>query len=194
MSRRRGACEAAWHSGSELAYQLYWTRIHGGGRSRRAGSWFPPTAIAVMVRTASFQPPDPKSSVHKSNVPATCGQCHAGVLKIWAGSIHGQLAGAGNDQAPVRIDCHTSHEIRRVEMDAWKLEVVRECGSCHTQSLRTYHDTSITGDVARIHARPRAARTVTGSHDILPVSDPGASRGTPGRNVTTCEEMPPFSD
>ena len=78
-------------------------------------------------------------------------------------------------------------------MDAWKLEVVRECGSCHTQSLRTYRDT-FHGQVTLLgFTRVARCSDCHGSHDILPVSDPGASVA-PGRIVTTCQKCHPLAN
>ena len=55
---------------------------------------------------------DPRSSIYWQNVPQTCGQCHADILKVYQGSVHGQAAAMGAREAPVCTDCHGEHEIR----------------------------------------------------------------------------------
>ena len=54
---------------------------------------------------------DPRSSVAKRNVPATCGQCHTEIAKTFAESVHGKAAAIGIDEAPVCTDCHGEHRI-----------------------------------------------------------------------------------
>lgn len=174
------------------AYQLYMDSIHGRALTK--------SGLLVAAQCASchgshgiLPASHPRSTVHKTNVPDTCGQCHAGVLKIFSGSIHGREAKAGNLTAPVCIDCHTSHEIRRVEMEAWKLEIVRECGTCHAESLRTYRDTFHGQVTALGFTRVARCSDCHGAHDILPISDPGSSVA-PGRIVATCHKCHPSAN
>jgi hypothetical protein len=130
---------------------------------------------------------DPESSVNRRNVPATCGQCHAGVVRIFEESIHGALAKAGNAKAPVCNHCHTSHQIRRVEMESWKLDIIQECGNCHQESLRTYRDTFHGQVTALGFTRVARCSDCHGAHDILPRSDPRSSVA-PDRIVATCRK------
>jgi nitrate/TMAO reductase-like tetraheme cytochrome c subunit len=168
------------------AYQLYMDSIHGRALTRSG------LLVAANCRSCHgahriLPALDPNSSVHRRNVPATCGQCHAGVLTTFQTSIHGREAKAGNAKAPVCIDCHTSHEIRRVEMEAWQLDIVRECGTCHAEFLRSYRDT-FHGQVTSLgFARVARCSDCHGAHDILPVSDPNSSVAS-ARVVETCRK------
>src|SRR5579872_3398134 len=66
---------------------------------------------------------DPKSRVHHTNVPATCGACHSQQLVMQDGgqsaqmvasyqqSVHGHAVSAGSEKAAVCTDCHGTHEI-----------------------------------------------------------------------------------
>lgn len=174
------------------AYQLYMDSIHGRAMTQ--------SGLLVSAHCASchgshriLPASDSRSTVYKANVPDTCGQCHAGVLKTFLTSVHGMGAKAGNPMAPVCIDCHTSHEIRRVEMEGWKLEVVRECGTCHAESLRSYRDTFHGQVTALGFTRVARCSDCHGSHDILPISDP-ASSVSPGRIVATCRKCHPSAN
>jgi hypothetical protein len=135
-------------------------------------------------------PSDPASRVARGNVPVTCGQCHGEVRAAWEGSVHGQLAGGGFEGAPVCTDCHSAHGIRPVTAAPWQLDVIRECGTCHEESLRTYRDT-FHGKTTTLGAT-RAAKCADchGAHRILPASDPG-SRVSPAQIVTTCQQCHP---
>jgi formate dehydrogenase gamma subunit len=55
---------------------------------------------------------DPRSTIFKFNVPATCGRCHEDVQKVFSSSIHGTSLARGNWQAPVCTDCHGIHSIK----------------------------------------------------------------------------------
>ena len=77
---------------------------------------------------------------------------------------------------PVCSDCHTAHEIRRTDADAWKLDVLAECGSCHAQSLATYRDT-FHGQVTSLgFARVASCSDCHGAHDIYPKADRALDR------------------
>jgi hypothetical protein len=174
------------------AYQLYMDSIHGRALTK-SGLLVAANCSSCHGSHRILPALDPQSSVNRQNVPVTCGQCHAGILKVWEGSIHGKLVQAGNNKAAVCVDCHTSHEIRRVEMDAWKLEVVRECGSCHAESLRSYRDT-FHGQVTTLgFTRVARCSDCHGSHDILRASDPGSSVA-PARIVATCQKCHPSAN
>jgi len=198
LPRTCGAC----HGDPELAkrhripvanaYQLYMDSIHGRALTK--------SGLLVAANCSSchgyhriLPASDPQSTVHKSRVPETCGKCHAGVLKIFSTSVHGKAASAGNPVAPVCVDCHTSHEIRRVEMEAWQLEIVRECGACHAESLRTYRDTFHGQVTALGFTRVARCSDCHGSHDILAVSDP-LSSVAPGLIVATCRKCHPSAN
>lgn len=118
---------------------------------------------------------DPASRVYRGNVPATCGRCHAGVRRQFDESIHGVLAARGNPTAPVCHDCHSAHEIQRTEAAQWQLDVVRECGTCHVESMRTYRDT-FHGQVTTLgFARVAKCADCHTSHQIQPKADPRSS-------------------
>jgi hypothetical protein len=130
------------------------------------------------------------SRVHPANVPRTCGTCHAGLEAEYRESAHGKARAAGNRAAPVCTDCHSAHQIQRTEGPAWQLDVIKECGSCHEESLRTYRDT-FHGKVTQLGGtRVAKCADCHGAHDVRPASDP-KSKVSPANVVATCRQCHP---
>jgi nitrate/TMAO reductase-like tetraheme cytochrome c subunit len=190
---------AQCHASPELArrhdipvgdvYKLYLDSIHGRALTR--------SGLMVAANCSDchgvhdIRPAaDPASKVFRSSIPRTCGTCHAGVLAAYAGSIHGQQVAGGNAGAPVCTSCHTAHQIRRVEAAPWQLEVIRECGTCHEESLKTYRD-SFHGKVTSLGlARVAKCADCHGAHAIVPAADP-RSTVAPEHIVATCRQCHP---
>jgi cytochrome b subunit of formate dehydrogenase len=138
---------------------------------------------------------DTRSSVNRARIPATCGQCHAGIVEKYALSVHGQEAAKDNGKAAICTDCHSAHQISRVSADSFYADVINECGQCHDSPdkngdrvgtyYKSYHE-SYHGQVTKLGGK-RAARCSDchGSHDILPVADP-ASRVNKSNLIQTC--------
>ena len=133
---------------------------------------------------------DPQSGVFRANSPATCGKCHGGIQALYASGIHGSKLAEGDPRVPVCADCHTAHEIRRIDGDAWKLDVLAECGSCHAQSLKTYRDT-FHGQVTSLgFTRVASCSDCHGAHDVFPKGDPRSSVSD-ARRPATCGKCHP---
>jgi hypothetical protein len=132
---------------------------------------------------------DARSRVFRANVPATCGGCHEGIRKHYEGSVHGMQVASGNLKAAVCSDCHSAHGIQ-ANAPEWRLEVIRECGTCHHESLRTYRDSFHGQATALGFTRVAACSDCHTSHDILPPSDP-RSTVAPTRLVLTCGRCHP---
>jgi cytochrome b subunit of formate dehydrogenase len=132
----------------------------------------------------------PASTTSRGRISQTCGACHAGVLTTYNGSIHGEALKKGDSRAPTCTDCHSAHQIQRVEVETWKLGVVRECGTCHLDRMKTYRDTfhgHVTSLGSTVGAR---CSDCHGAHEILPPADP---RSTIHRKniVATCTRCHP---
>jgi hypothetical protein len=130
---------------------------------------------------------DAASHIFRRNIPATCGKCHQGVERQYLSGIHGALLEKGSPLAPVCADCHTAHQIRRADVDAWKLEVVRECGTCHEESLKTYGDTFHGQVTALGYTRVATCADCHSSHLIFPKADPRSTVSS-GKVVETCRK------
>jgi hypothetical protein len=128
---------------------------------------------------------DPLSRVHQRRVPATCGTCHEGIRHEFERSVHAAALASGGMRAPACHDCHTAHQIERVETERWKLDIIRECGTCHADLMEPYRRT-FHGKVTELgFTRVAACSDCHGAHGILPASDP-QSTVAPARLVKTC--------
>ncbi|MGE0040556.1 MAG: cytochrome c3 family protein [Vicinamibacterales bacterium] len=133
---------------------------------------------------------DPASRVNRANIAKTCATCHEGIDHVYETSIHGSQVASGNTAAAVCSDCHTSHRIQRSDVEAWRLAVIDECGTCHVERIATYRDT-YHGKVTELgYTRVAACADCHGSHQILPASNP-ASMVSPERVVSTCQTCHP---
>jgi len=170
-------------------YQLYMDSIHGRAVSK--------SGLLVAANCSDchgaheIQPrAAPTSRVFRANIPKTCGACHAGIHKTYAESVHGKPSAKGGGAAAVCTDCHSAHQIQRVERAPWQLDVIRECGTCHQESLRTYRDT-FHGKVTGLgFSRVAKCADCHGSHGILPASEP-RSTVSATNIVATCRQCHP---
>ena len=144
---------------------------------------------------------DPKSSIFKFNVPATCGKCHKPVELQFAQSIHGQAIARGEWQAPVCTDCHGIHSIKshldpNSPVSAQNLAQAT-CARCHA-GVRLSQEFGFAGSrvttyMASYHglAMQRGSTVVAncaschGVHNILPSSDPRSTINS-ANLVKTC--------
>jgi nitrate/TMAO reductase-like tetraheme cytochrome c subunit len=174
------------------AYQLYMDSIHGRALTR--------SGLLVAANCSSchgfhdIQPrEDPDSKIFRTNIPATCGACHAGVEKAYREGSHGRALQNPAKKAPVCITCHTAHQIARVDTQPWKLAVLEECGDCHKESRRTYGDT-FHGQVTALGFTPVArCSDCHGAHRVLPAAD-SESSVAPANLVATCRKCHPLAN
>jgi len=130
---------------------------------------------------------DAASRVSHANVPAVCGSCHEGILRVYQTGAHGSGLASGNGQAAVCSDCHTAHDIQRADEGDWQLDVIGECGTCHTDRIRTYRDT-LHGQVTSLgFVRVATCAACHGSHAVYPRSDP-RSMVSDERLLETCRQ------
>jgi cytochrome b subunit of formate dehydrogenase len=144
---------------------------------------------------------DPASSIHRLNVPGTCGACHGEITDQFETSIHGLAATSGIADSPVCTDCHGEHRILAVGAEGSPVSAtnipVRVCGPCHSD-LRlgekygldadqvpsyedSFHGLASRGGVQRV----ANCASCHGVHNILPSSDP-ASNVHPDNLAGTC--------
>ena len=133
---------------------------------------------------------DEASRVFKQNVPGTCGSCHAGIKNRYDEGVHAAAVRSGNIAAAVCTDCHTAHGIQAAHLPSWRLEVAKECGTCHDESIRTYRD-GFHGQASKLgYTRVATCADCHGAHDILPKVDP-RSRVSPSQRLATCQQCHP---
>jgi predicted CXXCH cytochrome family protein len=116
---------------------------------------------------------DPESRTYKTNVPKTCGSCHAGITENYENGVHGKAVAKGNLAAPVCSDCHTAHAILQPTEAAFRTQSTPICGSCHKDKFSTYRDT-FHSQLGSLGGYVETARCwdCHGAHDVLPASDP----------------------
>ena len=140
----------------------------------------------------SIQPgSDPRSTVNRQKVPATCGQCHAEIAKTYTASVHGQAMLHGVTASPVCTDCHGEHTILAPSEPGSLVNPVRvssvTCGRCHnderlnarfdlpSQNVSSYQD-SFHGLANRGGSKTVAnCASCHGVHNILASSDPSST-------------------
>ena len=193
LPRTCGRC----HGDEELAkrwgiadvYGLYIDSIHGFALTR-GGLLVAATCSSCHGAHRILGTRDPESRIYRDHVPATCGSCHAGIEARYAEGVHGKAMHAGNGGAPVCTDCHTVHQITRVEAATWQIKTVATCGTCHEARLHTYRYT-FHGQVSALgFVETARCWSCHGSHEILPASDP-RSLVAPQNLVTTCGQCHP---
>jgi len=131
---------------------------------------------------------NPASSIHRLNVPGTCGACHAEITARFELSIHGLAAANGIVDSPICTDCHGEHRILAVGEEGSPVSAtnipIRVCGPCHSDlrlsekygldadQVPSYED-SFHGLAARGGVQKVAnCASCHGVHYILPSSDP----------------------
>jgi hypothetical protein len=188
-----GTCHiVAGTPGAPAVATTFIDSIHGQGLLRR-GLVVSPNCVSCHeahdVRAAT----DPASRVHRSNVSGTCTTCHEGIRPVYEQGVHHQAVQAGNALAPTCAGCHTAHAVGDVATPEWQLGIIQECGTCHSEALRTYRDT-FHGKVTQLgFARIAKCADCHGAHDVLPASNP-LSRVSAERRVETCRACHPTAN
>jgi nitrate/TMAO reductase-like tetraheme cytochrome c subunit len=188
VPRTCGSChgnpELAKKFGLPNVYSLYMDSIHGFALTED-GLLVAASCSSCHGTHKILSHTNPQSRTYRTNVPATCGSCHAGPEEAYFAGIHGKEMRVGNAQAPVCIDCHTAHQVASVQTTAWQEKTAATCGSCHRENYVTYLDTFHAQVSALGYAEVARCWDCHREHDILPPSDPRSSVA-PGNLVATC--------
>jgi predicted CXXCH cytochrome family protein len=188
IPRTCGSChgnpELAKKYGLPNVYALYMDSIHGFALTQD-GLLVAATCSSCHGTHKILAHTNPESRIYRTNIPATCGSCHAGPEGQYFAGIHGKALRAGNPQAPVCSDCHTAHQISNVRLVAWQEKTTATCGNCHKQYFTTYRDTFHAQVSALGYVETAHCWDCHGEHDILPASDPKSQVAAANR-VTTC--------
>ena len=115
---------------------------------------------------------DPTSRTFRNRIPDTCGSCHAGIKDTFANGVHATALTKGDSRAPSCVDCHSAHQVKRVDTDGWRTKVAGECGSCHVTVVESFRRT-FHGKVTELGFTSVAAcADCHSAHDIRRASDP----------------------
>jgi cytochrome b subunit of formate dehydrogenase len=122
------------------------------------------------------------------SIPDTCGKCHARQREEYAKSVHGKAVLEDKNQyAAVCSDCHSTHDVESPAKASARLAIVQNCGTCHSESLKTYAGT-YHGQVGTLgFAYTAKCFDCHGSHEIKRVADP-ASTVHPDNRLGTCQK------
>jgi cytochrome b subunit of formate dehydrogenase/5-methylcytosine-specific restriction endonuclease McrA len=149
---------------------------------------------------------DPSSPIFRTNIPATCGKCHYGVLAIFRDSVHGVALARGVPDAPGCMECHGEHDIRQASDPGSSVSFAavsqKTCPSCHSaeklsrrygismEKVRGYEE-SFHGLSQRLGDKTVAScSSCHGVHEIFRSSDP-RSTVNPKNLQVTCGKCHP---
>lgn len=154
---------------------------------------------------------DPGSQLHPAQVVKTCRECHGKVADEYVESAHGQASlkpgftwqvtadglvqhaeqsgesgGAPKPtQPPVCTTCHRVHSSGPPKSDRFRMDVVNECGTCHSRLMVTYA-ASYHGKATLLgNASMAKCSDCHTAHQILPANNP-ASSVSPERKAEMC--------
>jgi len=189
VPRTCGACHGndgmAKKHGLATVYPSYIDSIHGFALSKEgllvaANCQSCHGSHHILSRT------NPLSPTYKTNIPKTCGNCHAGITADYEDGVHGKAVASGHLDAPVCSDCHTAHAIEQPTAAAFRMQSTPICGSCHKDKFSTYRDT-FHSQLGALGGYVETARCwdCHEAHAVLPASDP-RSPVAPANLVTTC--------
>ncbi len=121
-------------------FQQYQQSVHG--KKLAQGDQNVATCVDCHGAHATLSKNDPNSAVYISNVPKTCGKCHADKTRMaqykipttqladYTKSVHGlALLQKGDRAAPNCASCHSAHGAT----PPGRTEVADVCGSCHPE-------------------------------------------------------------
>jgi cytochrome b subunit of formate dehydrogenase len=182
------------------AVQLFRNSVHGRSKDARAATCSDCHESHRLQRATQQS-----SSIYRTNIPATCGRCHAKETAAYRTGVHGTALARGVTASPVCTDCHGEHMIRgpnEAGSPVASAQVAETCARCHEATgiretfglpagrLSTYRD-SFHGLAAR-GGSPAVANCASchGFHDILPSTD-ARSTVAPARLGETCGRCHP---
>jgi cytochrome b subunit of formate dehydrogenase len=195
---------AATEEISQVFIESYEKSVHGsalyGGNPKAANCVNCHTSHSVLNKL------EPLSTIYKSNIPQTCGNCHIEIAEEYNHSIHGTAVTKGIFDAPVCTDCHGEHNILKTDNPkspvAYKNVSKDICSPCHSsvklnekfgiQPNRyssfsdSYHGLALRGGSVEV------ANCVSchGTHNIKPSTD-STSTVFKGNLIKTCGKCHP---
>jgi cytochrome b subunit of formate dehydrogenase len=131
-------CGQCHHEGSpvSLNYNIpqqnilenYTESIHGEGLFKRG---LTVVAVCTSCHTAHFVLPhtDPRSSISKQKIAATCTKCHSQIETVHRKVIRGELWEKQPHLIPACVDCHEPHKVRRAYYTQGMAD--QDCMRCH---------------------------------------------------------------
>ncbi|HTW31018.1 MAG TPA: cytochrome b/b6 domain-containing protein [Candidatus Sulfotelmatobacter sp.] len=188
---------ATCHADEQAAYDR---SFHG--KAVQAGNLKAATCVDCHGSPHELLPAsDPKSRVHHTNIPATCGACHsqkfvmndggqsAQMVASYEASVHGHAVAAGSEKAAVCTDCHGTHEILDAKNSAspiFKFNVPQTCGKCHDQISKEFQQSIHGTAVAQGNWQAPVCTDCHGIHSIKAANDPNSPVSAKNVAQVTC--------
>lgn len=144
---------------------------------------------------------DPKSRVHHTNIPATCGACHSQKFAMeksglsvqtvasYQQSVHGHAVANGSEKAAVCTDCHGTHEIldaKDSKSPIFKFNVPLTCGKCHDQISKEFQQSIHGQAIAKANWQAPVCTDCHGIHSIKAHNDPNSPVSAQNVAQATC--------
>ena len=167
----------------------YADSIHGQGLTD-SGLVVTATCVNCHSSHGELPPDDPRSTVNRANLPDTCGKCHLGVKEKFAKSIHATGEPKNGEHLPVCEDCHSSHNISRIDLPGARIRMLSQCGGYHKEQAETFFET-FHGKVSQLGGESSAkCSDCHGTHNILAPSNT-ASTLSRDNVIATCAKCHP---
>jgi hypothetical protein len=185
-----GACHFVGTSGApkEQAQQFKMS-VHS--RVKAVGASVTPTCQTCHGNHYIYPSADTRSATNRRKIPALCSQCHPAEFEVYKASVHGkQLLEDNNTAAPTCFQCHMEHLTPPTASDEWQLSLIKQCGTCHTEEIKTYRKT-YHGKVTELgYATVAKCSDCHGAHDIQMLSSDDSSLSQ--KNILkTCQKCHP---
>jgi len=188
---------ATCHSDEQAAYERsFHAKAVKGGNNNAA------TCVDCHGSPHALLPAsDPKSRVHHSNIPATCGACHSQkfvmdgsglrvqTVASYEQSVHGHAVANGSEKAAVCTDCHGAHEIldaKDSKSPIFKFNVPMTCGKCHEQISKEFQQSIHGQAIARANWQAPVCTDCHGIHSIKAHTDPNSPVSAQNVAQATC--------
>ena len=163
---RREARSAPADVHQDHILENYSESIHGEGLLKK-GLIVAPTCASCHTAHSILPHTDPRSSIARANIAATCTQCHAQIEEVHRKVIKGELWEKEAHVLPACVDCHQPHKVRKVFYDQGMAD--RDCLRCHART-----------DIKASQGRPLAARRRSRARAARATPRWPAASATPG--------------
>ena len=179
--------------------KTYDKTVHGRGLYE---SGLKVTAVCADCHGAHgiYYAADRRSTLHPSNVAATCSKCHQFIKERLEKSVHGRGAGlaaateaedpshgAKIKRRPACTDCHQGHHVLSPGLAEFRPPIDDSCGNCHADLYSRYARIMHSTLTDFGYAAAAKCADCHSAHDILPVNDPN-SRLAGENRLHTCQK------
>jgi hypothetical protein len=106
----------------------YSESIHGEALLKK-GLIVAATCVSCHTAHTILRHTDPRSSINRKNIAATCTKCHAQIEAVHRKVVRGELWEKEANVLPACVDCHQPHKARRVFYDQGMADA--DCMKCH---------------------------------------------------------------